>query len=116
MAHWKWKETKQEPGTDGPGNMLGCCLISFHFLWAILCLQALHFELNGIVALCLITSKAKFSGSFGGALSPRKLLQSLSASRLVIIPHLREVIGMAPARRNTSSWKEEAEKETGPSD
>ena len=43
-------------------------------------------------------------------------MQSLSASRLVIIPHLREVIGMAPARRNTSSWKEEAEKETGPTD
>ena len=63
-----------------------------------------------------LTSKAKFSGSFGGALSPRKLLQSLSASRLVIIPHLREVIGMAPARRNTSSWKEEAEKETGQTD
>ena len=30
-----WKEIKQEPGTAGPGNMLGCCLLSFHFLWAI---------------------------------------------------------------------------------
>ena len=30
------KETKQEPGTAGPGNMLGCCFISFPFLWAIL--------------------------------------------------------------------------------
>ena len=28
MAHRKWKETKQEPGTAGPGNMLGCCLLS----------------------------------------------------------------------------------------
>ena len=36
MAHRIWKETKQEPGTDGPGNKLGCCLVSFHFLWAIL--------------------------------------------------------------------------------
>ena len=36
----KWKETKQHPGTAGPGNMLGSCLVSFHFLWAILCLQA----------------------------------------------------------------------------
>ena len=35
MAHRKWKETKQLPGTAGPGNMLGCCLISLHFLWAI---------------------------------------------------------------------------------
>ena len=32
----KWKDTKQQPGTAGSGNMLGCCLISFHFLWAIL--------------------------------------------------------------------------------
>ena len=36
MAHRKWKETKQEPGTAGPGIMLGYCLVSFHFLWAIL--------------------------------------------------------------------------------
>ena len=32
MAHRIWKETEQQPGTAGPGNMLGCCLISFHFL------------------------------------------------------------------------------------
>ena len=32
MAYRKWKETKVQPGTAGPGNMLGCCLISFHFL------------------------------------------------------------------------------------
>ena len=31
LPHRKWKETKQQPG-----NMLGCCLVSFHFLWAIL--------------------------------------------------------------------------------
>ena len=35
IAHRKGKETKQQPGTAGPGNMLGCSLISFHFLWAI---------------------------------------------------------------------------------
>ena len=28
--------TKQQPSTAGPDNMLGCCLFSFHFLWAIL--------------------------------------------------------------------------------
>ena len=32
MAHRKWKETKQQPGTAGPGNILGSCLVSFHFL------------------------------------------------------------------------------------
>ena len=36
MDHRIWKETKQEPGTAGLGNMLVCCLVSFHFLWAIL--------------------------------------------------------------------------------
>ena len=33
MAQRKWKEAKQLPGTAAPG--LSCCLISFHFLWAI---------------------------------------------------------------------------------
>ena len=36
MANTKWKETKQQlsmlPGPAEPG----CCLVSFHFLWAIL--------------------------------------------------------------------------------
>ena len=36
MAHRIWKETKLQPGTAGPGNMPGCCLISFHFPLAIL--------------------------------------------------------------------------------
>ena len=36
MAHRIWKETKQEPATAGPGNMLGSCLVSFRFLSAIL--------------------------------------------------------------------------------
>ena len=31
MAHRRWKETKQQPGTAGPGNMLGYCLVSLHF-------------------------------------------------------------------------------------
>ena len=42
MANRKWKETKQLPGTAGPGNMLGSCLVSFHFLRAILCPQAVQ--------------------------------------------------------------------------
>ena len=31
MAHRIWKETKQQPGTVGTGNMLGCCLVSLPF-------------------------------------------------------------------------------------
>ena len=36
MANRKWIETEQQPDTAEPGNMLGCCLNYFHFLWAIL--------------------------------------------------------------------------------
>ena len=42
MAYRKWKEIKVQPGTAGPGNMPGCSLVSFHFLWAILCPQAVN--------------------------------------------------------------------------
>ena len=37
MAHRKWKETKLQTGTAGPGNS---CFVFFYFLWAILCPQA----------------------------------------------------------------------------
>lgn len=50
------------------------------------------------------TLNAKSSGNRGGALSPRNDLQSLSASRLVIIPHRLDDTGIAPARRRISSW------------
>ena len=33
LPHRKWREIQQQPGTAGPGNMLGCCLIYFHFLF-----------------------------------------------------------------------------------
>ena len=33
LPHRIWKEIKQQPGTAGPSNMLGCCLIYFHFRW-----------------------------------------------------------------------------------
>ena len=32
MSHRKWRDTKQQPGTGGPGNILGCCLVSLRFL------------------------------------------------------------------------------------
>ena len=44
MAHRKWKETNLQPGTARAGNMLGCSLVSFHFLWDILCPQANNFH------------------------------------------------------------------------
>ena len=53
MAHRKGKETKLLPSTAGPGNMLGCCLNSFHFLWANLCPQALQLVIS-VQALALM--------------------------------------------------------------
>ena len=35
MAHRKWKESKHQPSMLPGPAVPGCCLISFHFLWAI---------------------------------------------------------------------------------
>ena len=42
IAYMKLKGTKLQPGTAGPGNMLGSCLVSFHILLANRCLQAVQ--------------------------------------------------------------------------
>ena len=52
MAHRKWKEIMQQPGTAGSGNMLGCCLLSFHFLWAIHPIRHVHNSFNLIPFVC----------------------------------------------------------------
>ena len=55
MAHRKWKESKQLPsmlpGTAAPG----CCLVSFHFLWAILCPQAVQ-RYSSSLSQCFVTA------------------------------------------------------------
>ena len=53
MANRIWKETKQQPGTAEPGNMIGCCLNSFHFLWAIRTNLITGERLNGMKGLSL---------------------------------------------------------------
>ena len=35
ISHRKWKETKQQPNMLPGPAVLGCCLVSFHFLWVI---------------------------------------------------------------------------------
>ena len=42
MAHRKWKETKQQPSMLPGPAMPGCSLVSFHFLWDILCPQVVQ--------------------------------------------------------------------------
>ena len=56
MAHRKWKETKQLPSLLPGPAVPGCSLISFLFLWTILCPQAVSYNLllsmaiNGIIS------------------------------------------------------------------
>ena len=50
---------KLQPSTAGPGNMLGCGLVSFHILWAIPCPQARrHGKTFGRVSKPLSTHRA----------------------------------------------------------
>ena len=51
IAQRKWKDTKLQPGTAGPGNMLGCCLVYFHFLWAILSTSTVHGDSSALTLL-----------------------------------------------------------------
>ena len=44
MAHRKLKEIKQQPSLLPGPAVPGCCLVSFYFLWAILCPQAVVYE------------------------------------------------------------------------
>ena len=44
LPHRKLREIQQQPGTAGPGNMLGCCLIYFHFLWGKLSTRTVMFR------------------------------------------------------------------------
>ena len=46
MAHRKWKETKQQPRMMPGPAVPGCCLVSFHFLWAILWQHAVQWSGN----------------------------------------------------------------------
>ena len=41
MAHRKWKESKQQTSMLPGPAVPGCCLLSFHILWVILCPQDL---------------------------------------------------------------------------
>ena len=50
LPHRKWKEIKQQPGTAGPGNILGCCLVSFHLL----------FDIHSITLYRLVQKKGLF--------------------------------------------------------
>ena len=47
MANRKWKETKQLPSMLSGPALHGCCLVSFHILWAILSTSTVVWEVEG---------------------------------------------------------------------
>ena len=51
MSHRKWKETKQQPGTAGPGSILGYCFVSLRFLCDI---HSIHSVFNSIFASAVL--------------------------------------------------------------
>ena len=57
-----WKETKQQLRPPGPNNILGCCLVSFHFLWAILSTSTVQKQVS-IVKIVCVKSMRKQEGN-----------------------------------------------------
>ena len=55
MAQRKWREIKQQPSMLPGPAVPGCSLVSFHFLWAILCPQAVQC-FSVIVATDIVTN------------------------------------------------------------
>ena len=71
MAHRKWNETKQQPSMLTGPAVPGCCLVSFHILWAILCPQAVmtHFTgaSSGLFCYFFLSFGGNFAGGGGGS-------------------------------------------------
>ena len=53
MAHRKWKEFKQQKSMLPGSAVPGCCLVSFHFLWATLSMGTVQNEYHICVKLCI---------------------------------------------------------------
>ena len=60
IYHRKWKETKQLPSMLPGPAVPGCCLVSFYFLWAILCTQAVLYSYRpeGAARICMTCTQA----------------------------------------------------------
>ena len=84
MAQRKFKETKLQLGTAGPGNILGCCLIFFLFLWGKLCPQAVHGPFYTFIIMVVI--RLERHGSFGSldAFGKAKKLHSMTTELYVL--------------------------------
>ena len=92
MAYRKWKETKVHPGTAGPGNRLGCSLVSFHFLFAILCPQAVFIIVSNLADILAAHSAGKIGSlitvesghSIGTSLAVLRMFHRLGARSLTL--------------------------------
>ena len=99
MAYRKWKETKVHPGTARPGNMLGCSLVSFHFLWAFLCTQAVEHQSQEWAPLTDTDSKTWGRGKqFLASINP-SLPICLSLAIFLALHHFKR-----QSRRGAVQW------------
>ena len=102
MAHRKRKETKLQPGTACPDNMLGCCFVSFHFLWAILCPQDVPYLIPVLHAL--FYPYFAMSSSRSIILSECSNQRHLNLSRLFSLPPSRvSVSHLSSSECNTAA-------------
>ena len=81
MAHRKWKELKQQPSLLPGPAVPGCCLVSFHILWAILCPQAV-LVLGWWPRHCFISPREQLKERFAQArnLEPNHSSESTGAA------------------------------------
>ena len=114
MSHRKWKETKQEPCMLPGPAVPGCCLISFHFPWAILCPQAVYkiLRMRGLPTVYLTCHTMQPLGLalthivINGSLSRYQTLGEYQASMSIIRPSSTLVLELArelPLRAISSS-------------
>ena len=101
MSHRKWKETKQQPSMLPGPAVPGCSLVSFHFLWAILCPQAVWTAFNGTHSLWDHSADHN-DLLFDIKCIAKKFLRSLNVKRGKYEPFLS---AWTRASTRSSSWK-----------
>ena len=65
MAHRKRKETKLQPSMLPGPAVPGCCLVSFHFLLAILCPQGVWVR-SAVIEILILFMYSNLQGNHGG--------------------------------------------------
>ena len=85
MAHRKWKEFKQQPSMLPGSAVPGCCLASFHFLWAILSTGTVYYNYFFRIKCAFIGYLSQFRAKLRGwAVRPTRAGRYSWAAMLLI--------------------------------